>query len=280
MKITEPGLYDDIDEITYHSDPYSPSLSSTMAKLILKSPAHLRYYLDEGQDHKPAFDFGSAVHSMGLGKGWPVTVLDFPDWRSKEARLQREAANISGSIPLLRKDFDQVEAVVSAIREHPIAGPLFAGNGRAEVSAFAEHESGVKLRGRFDWITESGVLVDLKTAQDADPSSFGRTAAGLSYEVQAAHYMLAYWLATGYPARGFIHVLVEKEPPYLVSVVQLDDEALQAGHEQLEVAIARYMHCLATDTWPGYPATIHSASLPVWKLHQIQDMTQRDDPDD
>lgn len=270
--ITEPGLHEDLDEAIYHSDPYSPSLSSTMAKLILKSPAHLKHVLDYGQEYKPAFNFGSAVHSMVLGKGWPITVIDAPDWRSKEARLQREAANISGAIPMLQKEYDHAKAVADAVMDHPVAGAIFMGKGRAEVSAFAEHESGVKLRGRFDWITEDGWLVDIKTAQSADPADFGRTAASFGYDVQAAHYLLTYELATGRKAQGFRHVLVEKEAPMLVSVVELDEEAIEIGRSKLERAIARYKEAIDTDTWPGYPATIRPVSLPAWAVFAEEDL--------
>lgn len=275
--ITEPGLYDDIAEAAYHGDPYSPSLSSTMAKLILKSPAHLRHHLDEGSERKPAFDFGSAVHTLILGKGWPITILDFPDWRSKEARLQREAAWISESIPMLQKDYEEAAAVEAAVRAHPIAGPLFAGEGKAEVSAFGEHESGVKMRGRFDWATPTGIIVDLKTARSADPNDFASTAANFGYDVQAAHYMAVHELATGESSKAFVHVLVEKEPPYLVSVVQLDDEFIDLGRSKLERAVRRYEHALNTDEWPGYPATLHPITPKPYMVYDEDDQAEKEE---
>lgn len=277
MQITEPGLVHDLAEADYHADPYSPSLSSTMAKTILKSPAHLRHHLDEGQERKPAFDFGSAVHSLILGKGWPITVLDFPDWRSKEARLQREAAWISESIPLLKKDYEEACAIESAVRAHPIAGPLFDGDGQAEVSAFGDHETGVKMRGRFDWITPTGILVDLKTARSADPNEFARAAETFGYDVQAAHYMAVHELATGERPKAFVHVLVEKEPPYLPSVVQLDEEFIDLGRSKLDRAIRRYAHCLDTDTWPGYPATLHTITPKPYMVYAEEEQTEKEE---
>lgn len=274
--ITEPGLYDDIPETTYHSDPYSQSLSSTMAKLILKSPAHLRHHLDHGGGHKAAFDMGSAVHTLVLGKGWPITVLDFPDWRTKEAKTQREAAYISESIPMLQKDYELACAVEAAVRSHKIAGPLFSAQGRAEVSAFGLHETGVRLRGRFDWVTPAGIICDLKTARTADPAEFASTASNLGYDLQAAHYEATYEAATGEKLRAFVHILVEKEPPYLVSVVQLDEDFLALGRSKLERAVRRWEHALDTDNWDGFPATLHTISPKPWMQYAEDEQTERD----
>ena len=274
MSITEPGLVHDLPEHIYHADPYGGSLSSTEAKEILKSPAHLHHYRTTPREPKPAFDYGSAVHTLVLGTGWDVHVADHGSWRAKDARVEAENARAEGKIPLLRKDYDSVKAVADAVKAHPIAGPLFAGKGRAEVSAFGEHESGVRLRGRFDWLTDDGWIVDLKTARSADPADFGRTAASLGYDVQAAHYLHTCELATGKPAKGFRHVLVEKEQPYLVSVVELDDEALEIGRSKLERAIARYKEAMETNTWPGYPEVILPVSLPMWAIYAEEGMEE------
>lgn len=70
LTITEPGLYE-IPELEYHADKLVPggSFSSTQAKQILKSPAHLRSYLDTPRVEKSVFDFGHIVHAGMLGVG-------------------------------------------------------------------------------------------------------------------------------------------------------------------------------------------------------------------
>lgn len=277
MQITKPGLYDDLPEHIYHSDPYGDSLSSTEAKEILKSPAHLHHYRTTPREPKPVFDLGSAVHTLALGTGWPIYVSDYGSWRSKDAQVEAEGARAEGKIPLLRKDHDAAQRIAEAVREHPIAGPLFEGRGRAEVSMFGQHESGVKLRGRCDWITEGGIIVDLKTAMNPDPAEFARTAYTLSYDLQAAHYELTYQLATGQRPRGFIHVLVGKEEPNLVAVVQLDDDFLEIGRQKLHRAIARYKHALDTDEWGGYPNIIHSVSPQNWMIYAQEDAEEAEE---
>ena len=271
MSITEPGLVHDLPEMAYHADPVEAgSLSSTMAKLILKSPAHLRHYLDTPRESKAAFDFGSVVHGLVLGKGWDVAALDYDSWRTKEAREARAEVEAQGKIALLQKDYAEAQAVADAVKGHPAAAKLFK-RGDAEVSAFGQHDSGVWLRGRFDWLV-SGIIVDLKTVRSADPRRFNRTTFDFGYEIQAAHYRETHRLATGEYPRDFIHVLVEKEPPYAVSVVRLDAQFLDAGHQRLETAIARYRHATETGEWPGYPTSIQTIEpIPYMTYHEEDD---------
>ena len=267
MSITEPGLVYDMDEAEYHQ--HDGALSSTMAKEILKSPAHLRHYLDTPRESKPQFDFGSAVHTLVLGTGWDIEPLAFDSWRTKDARETRAEVEATGKVAILQKEFDRAEAVAIAVLEHPSAGKLFR-QGDAEVSAYGQHRSGVWLRGRLDWIV-GGTLIDLKTVQSADPRRFTRTVWDYGYDVQASHYMETYRLATGERPRGFIHVLVEKEPPHAVSVARLDPEFLDLGERRLERAIARYQHAIDTGQWPGYPEHIHTIEPLPYMTYQEEE---------
>lgn len=268
--ITERGLVHEMDERVYHSDPVEGgSLSSTGAKEILRSPAHYRHYIDSPRDPKPQFDFGSAVHTLVLGVGWDIEPLDFDSWRTKEAKETRAEVESQGKVALLQKDFDRAEAVAISVLEHPSAGKLFR-KGDPEVSAFGQHRSGTWLRGRFDWLV-NGTLIDLKTVQSADPRRFNRTVWDYSYDVQAAHYMETYRLATGERPKGFIHVLVEKEPPYAVSVARLDPEFLDLGERRLERAIASYKTACDTGQWGGYPQVVHTIEPLPYMTYQEDD---------
>lgn len=68
-----------------------------------------------------------------------------------------------------------------------------------------------------------------------------------------------------------MHVTVEKEAPYLPSVTQLDQEALDVGRELNDRAITLWKACMADDTWPGYAPTIRTVSLPRWAARELDD---------
>lgn len=263
------GLVYHMPELEYHD---GPELSSTGAKRLLRSPAHYQWE-QAHRVEKAAYDFGHAVHALVLGTGLDIVEIDADDWRSKGAREARVAAYAEGKVPMLGKDSKRARDAADAVMAHPIAGPLFQ-RGHPEVSMFwTDEDTGVACRGRLDWLRTSGrpLIVDLKTCQDANPKTFGRTAASFGYDLQAEFYTQGYEAITGERLPS-LHVLVEVEPPHAVSVVQLDDEALSIGAIKVRAALERYRDCTESGTWPAYdPTTIHPVSLPRWAAYDAED---------
>lgn len=260
-----PGLHDDLDEDAYHAHP--TSLSHSGAKLLLKAPALFQWRRTH-PEHKDVFDFGSAAHKRVLGIGAPLAVLDRDDWRGKEAAEFKVAAHEAGEIPLLRKDAQRIEDMADALASHTLAMRLLS-DGKPEVSAFAVDEAtGVMRRARFDWLG-TGILTDYKTAAIAEPAAFARAAASFGYHMQAPWYLdLARDL--GHPAQAFAFIVQEKTEPYLVSVVELDDDALDLGRRRNNAALQRFRDCQASGIWPGYqdPGTFTTLSLPRWAFYE------------
>lgn len=260
------GVFD-IPEVEYHADTHVPggSFSSTMAKIILRSPAHLRHYLDTPSTEKAEFDFGHAVHAGVLGVGLQVTLLDYDSYRSKAAREARDAVYAEGGVPMLERDYTPVPAAVEAVKAHELAGPIFT-EGQAEQSIYGQDpETGLWLRGRIDWITPDGYLIDLKTARTGEPYAFERAGRGFGYDLQAAFYCHVYHLATGKRPRGFRFVTVETTAPHLVDVHEPTDW-LDIGEAKRKVATSLYLDCLTTGKWPGRPPVINRISSPDWAL--------------
>lgn len=262
--ITKPGIYD-IAELDYHRDPIEGgSFSSTMAKQILKSPAHLRSFLDAPRVEKAAFDFGHIVHAGVLGVGLEVEVLDFPDYKTKAAQDAKKAAYAAGKVPVIERDYATARAAIKAVKEHSIAGPLFAGPGTPESSAFAiDPDTGLWLRGRFDFTTPGDFLVDLKTTVDGEPNSFERGGRRLGYDVQQEFYKHVYRLATGRDPEGFAFVTVEKTAPHLVDVHMPTDWA-ELGASRVRRALDLYAECVKSGDWPGRPPVINRTPSPLW----------------
>lgn len=278
LTITAPGIYD-VPELAYHADPVpAGSFSSTQAKQILKSPAHLRHYLDSPRAEKREFDFGHAVHAGVLGVGLELVEIPEKVLASNGAASTAAAkafiaeAYLAGKVPLKAADLAPIGAAIQAVRDHEIAGPLFAGDGKPEQSAFAvDPETGLWLRGRFDWTTPNHILVDLKTVRDGAPSEFRRDVPKFGYDVQDAFYRHVYELATGEAPRGFVFVTVEKEAPHLVDVHELDVEWQEVGRTRMRRAIERYKRALDTGEWPGRPAVINTLSAPIWYLNEAEE---------
>lgn len=257
ITITEPGLYD-MTNAEYHADPIEGgSLSSSGAKkLIAKTPLHFKWDMDHQEQHKDAFDYGTAAHSLVLeGDESGLVVVDAPDWRTKAAQEAKADAYAHGKTPLLTKDYEQVKAMAEQIRQHPEASFLLK-DGEAEKSAFWQHDTGVWLRARFDWLPNKrgrGLIIpDYKTAVSAEPGKFSRSAADFGYHQQAAFYCDAAKALGLSPDPVMLFVVQEKTAPYAVNVIELHEEDIFMGGALNEKAIRLYQQCKLTNHWPGY----------------------------
>ena len=260
-----PGIYDGISNREYHADQ---ALGSTSLKtLATKTPAHYQHDKSHPKS-SAAFTLGTAAHSLILEddtSGFHVVEAD--NWLTKAAKEAKAEALAAGKQPLLYKEAAQVFAMCDAVMNHPVAGKLFTAH-KAEQSVFWD-EDGLMLKCRPDaWNPD--LLVDLKTTVSADPNEFGKVAHSFGYHQSAAHYIDGVKAATG-EELPFHFVLVEKTEPYLVSVVELDWEAVNIGRELNERAKRIYQECVESNTWPGYH-TAEPISLPLWAIYKSEDL--------
>lgn len=275
--ISAPGVYGDVPELAYHSDEllapdFGPSLSSTGARTLLDSPALFRWRQDNPEPPKAAFDLGHAVHGKVLGVGLNIAVIPDDYLASNGAASTKDAkafiaeAQARGDVAIKSDTAALVDAIADAVLTHPVAGAILS-QGEPEQSAYAtDPDTGVTMRARIDWLRDNAAC-DLKTVGrqgGARPEAFARAAADHGYHVQGDWYSRV--LAHNGIVAPFLHIVVETEPPHLVSVVQLDDDALALGNAQSRRALDTYAHCTATGTWPGYSTEIEPVALPAWYI--------------
>jgi hypothetical protein len=260
-----PGIYPDLKSKDYHADP---ALGSTSLKtLASRTPAHWKWE-SENPVHKDIYDLGTVTHSLILeGDESGVEVIDVPDKRGNKWTIPAAEAVNAGKIPLKTEEWEMVKAMRDSVMSHPVAREAFTGH-RAEESVFWE-EDGQMLKCRPDaWKSDN--LVDLKTAANADPREFSKSGFKLGYYQSAAHYQDGILAATG-EKLPFVFINVEKSPPYLVSVVEYDEEALHLGRQMNAHAKSVYRRCVETGEYPGYVHT-ERISLPIWAIYQSEEI--------
>lgn len=280
-EITAPGVYD-LSAARYHADPVSGgSLSSSGARKLLppSCPALFAHWRAAGGEHRAVFDVGHAAHAVVLGAGAELAVVDASDWRGKAAREERDAAYAGGRTPLLRAEYDQVQAMSAALRAHPVAAALLdPARGRPEQTLIWRDEpTGVWRRAMLDWLPDAApgrrlIVADYKTARSAEPGALSRALDSYGYAAQAAWYLdgvTALDLTGGGPA-AFVFVAQEKDPPYVVTVFEPDAEALRWGALLNRKAIETYRRCTDAGHWPGYTDDVISVGLPAWAVRQHQ----------
>lgn len=254
-------MYRDVDEAVYHAgmDTDEPSLSVSGAKRILDSPARFRWER-VNPPAKKVFDFGHAAHKKVLGVGLEVVACPPDLLASNGAASTAKAkewiaqAKQDGKVVLSAKDIAVIDAMAAALEESD-AAHLFR-DGTPEMSMLWRDEAtNVLLRGRADWITTYyGVplIVDYKTTGSANPDVFSWEAGRLDYPMQDDWYREGAETLTGTP-HGFVFVAQEKTAPYLVSVIELDDESREIGAQRNAVARRTYLDCMTRDQWPAHP---------------------------
>lgn len=268
---TAPVVVDGMPADEYHADD---SLSSTGARKLLPPgcPAQYRHDRDNPQPPKKEFDLGNATHTEILGDGHEIEVIDAPNWLKVDAREKRDAAYSEGRVPLLPREYEQVQAMAAAIRQHPVAGTLFKrGTGIAERSIFwTDPATGVRCRCRPDWLKQLPGLtlcVDYKTTTDASPAAVSKAIEKYAYHQQDPFYIDGIYAALDPEDVRFIFVFQSKTPPYLITVRELDQQSRDIGRAKNERALRVYADCQATGIWPDWtgPITeIPTIALPTW----------------
>lgn len=288
--ITKPGLYADIPEATYHADPCpEPSLSHSVAVALLdQSPAHARAMHprlggESEWDPSSAADIGKAIHAGLTRTTAALAIVDANDWRTTAAKDQRRSAHAEGKVPLLRHQFEAVQAAIDSARAqihtHEIAPDWREGRGEATV-VWQETVNGFSFwcRARIDWLPDgdAAAFYDVKTTTgSADPDMWSRRLFDAGYDVQSAFYR------RGLRAIGFKRmrearfVVLEQAAPHALSVVALDPQAVQMADEKVERALELWAHCLQAKAWPGYPARICYAEAKPWEITKHAERQER-----
>jgi hypothetical protein len=244
----------------YHA---ADAVSNSLLTKVDKSPAHALAYLQGESETTPAMAFGTAFHSCALEPekfDEQYAVLD-GDQRTKEVKARKEQLIGEGKRILTAADYNSITGMVASIRQHPLAYLLH--DGMPELSMFwTDPQTGLRCKCRPDWWRSDGILVDLKTTEDASPSGFARSVATYKYHMQAAHY------CAGTRADRFIFVAVEKKPPYAVGVYELDLLSLDEGERKRRAAMEYWASCKTAGVFPAYQDEIVTIGLPSWAISQ------------
>lgn len=267
---TSPGVYEDISDEVYHADRVS--LSSTGARKLLEPGGPAKFQGGVRKDSED-FDIGHAAHTLLLGTGPGLVEVKYDTWNTKAAKEERAKARAEGKTPLLSKQLDAVQEMVSVAQAVPEVIALLSG-GRAEVSGYAmDPRTWVMMRARPDYLRETGERVvemtDYKTSADASPCGFEKSAASWGYHQQDAWYR-AVWTELGYRVERFTFIAQEKTPPYLVSLHEFTAADIAIADILNARALRLFVQCQDSGTWPGYGTAVHTMRLPYWARYGVE----------
>lgn len=261
----------------FHDLPFADyqaidALNWSRLKRLATSPLHYRENV--ATKSAPAF---SAMHAAVLEP--QRFAEDYAVWdgvrRGKE--YDRALSEHAGRIFLSPSEDEQIAGVAQAVRRHPVAAALLAA-GRAEVTITWDVD-GRACKGRIDWLTDAGDIVDLKAVPSVAPRQLAVEVARRYYHGQLAWYARGLERETG--RRPVCYVLAyEAKAPYDVGVYRLDpDGALYVGETLVDRMLAQLAACEAADAWPGQAPDLADVVLPRWAagIDEEPDADQGDD---
>lgn len=265
-----PGLHYDVPPGVYFARELGLVRKSVL-DLVHRAPAAYKAWLD-GQETEPtpAMVLGTALHCAALeperfAREYVVSA-EFGDCRKTVNRDARDAwrSEHAGKTVLSAEDMRAVGGMVASLLAHPLMGRILT-RGRPEVTArWLDQDTGLPCVARVDlWSEPLALALDLKTTEDARPAQFAKSIANFRYHVQAALYTEGLG-AVGAPCEHFVFCAVEKRPPYLVAMYELDAGAVVRGERSARRNIRTLAECCMRDAYPGYDAGISEITLPPW----------------
>jgi hypothetical protein len=280
---------------TLSNDKYhgGAGVSATFLKtLVMKSPAHAKHDKDNPKD-SDAFKRGRLIHTLLLEphlfeRDFRVLPEDAP---AKPTKTQREAKAPSektqealrwwseweqsgeGKDTLNQKEYSDALALVAAVEQATIITdddlevqflPVNRTKGIVEPSFFWK-ENGVECKSRPDLLrVDTGILIDLKTTQDARLHPFSSAVLKYGYHIQAAMQCMGYEAVYGKEANAYIWIAIEPDAPYGVCIYQADAELLEHGKALVREGLGIYKHCVESGRWPNYDPTPKLVKLPSY----------------
>jgi hypothetical protein len=165
-----------------------------------------------------------------------------------------------------------------ALAKHEV-GDFLARPGQAEATMLWQDEGEhgpIWCRSRVDWLCgDMPVLIDLKTTEgSASPDVWARSPAGKGAALRAAHYLRGA-RACGIARPRYFFAILERDPPFGVSICELAPALLTIGEEQHEAARNVWSACLRDGEWPSYPPVLATIEASVGAIYSHEDWRER-----
>ncbi|WP_417353553.1 PD-(D/E)XK nuclease-like domain-containing protein [Flavobacterium alkalisoli] len=243
----------------YHGD--KTHYSSSVLKYALHNMPKFKKHVDGKLSHEEtqAMAYGTLVHTL---------VLE-PHLFDLEYCVHEGETTATGLLPkkvvtAWEKKGDQRKLVprclvekakkaVEAIKAYPPANDLMFGSddGENESSYFVKcSTSGLNLKFRPDrYLTKRKIIIDLKTASQADFDSFKRAIKWqFDYDLSAYQYTKGMYEVEG-DVCEFYWVVVSSEDDPQVAVYKMSQETFQEGKTKFEKAVAKIEFAIEQDKY-------------------------------
>jgi hypothetical protein len=231
----KPTGYDEgIYKIPFAEYQDIPALNSSKLKLMSRTPAHFKARIDKpwkpNKTQQKKFNVGTVFDALILG----------------------DKERIKGGSTII-----PAAMCKSAYKKKKFSDILGKGQSHL-VLVWQCQNSDLWCKAEIDFVSDNGVLVDLKTTSDASYYSFSRVSKRLQYINQLAHYLDGLSNITGVRHDDAYLAVVETEPPFESHVFKPSWSQIREAHEINLDRKYKIYDCLESGKWPGYQDDIIS----------------------
>jgi hypothetical protein len=249
-----------------------PALNFSLAKHLLKSPAHFKAaeeaQEDEDREETEAQRIGTIAHALVLeGKDLGEMYAIKPEGMSfvtKEGKAWKAAQDK----PIIEeKAIKGIRSIAEAIAKNPAAAAILRGCPERERPIFATMH-GVACKALLDAAGTDGTLwaiSDFKTTTDASPRKFSRSVFDMDYDMQCVWYSDLLARAEGLEEPPwYAWIAAEKKAPWLNVVYHPSEDMIESGRRKVVRALQIYKECTASGEWPLPFPGVNTLELPSY----------------
>lgn len=288
----EDILIADMSNEEYHA---RPEYSSSQLKDLLRSAAHFYSYniaKEHEKESKKHLDFGTLAHTLFLEpEKFEAEFVVLPaDAPKPPTDVMRNAKNPSADslariewwdawqaqnglkITISEEQLAGATRIVDSLKALSMYEVMQNNPGMAEASIFfTDPIYDLQLRVRPDYhiipcdAFPSGLIIDVKTANDARPMAFSKACGNFAYDLSAAMYregFQQYYKTENKP--DFIYLVGESDAPFVGKQYKASDLFLSVGETRYRKAKELLAESQLMNQWQGYSLELEEIFLPSY----------------
>lgn len=268
-----------IQNLPYEEYAKIGGIRASHLKQIRKSPAHYKAALTNNKT-TDALEFGKLFHSAVLEpelfRSRMVLMPDI-DRRTKAGKEEYKIfmENLRPEMIVVSEEQSlKIGRMIEAAFTNKTLRAMLEKGSREVTYKWEDSETGLLCQARWDFVTEDGYPLDLKTIAEASFKKIENAIFGddYSYYLQAGHYSAGATHSKVVRDDLFIFVFIEKEEPHGIVIKTLDHYTLDAGKWERSQLLKKIKPCIQTGVYPGYAQFASPAVPPRWFEEKFKDM--------
>jgi exodeoxyribonuclease VIII len=258
-----------------------PAANYSALKQFRYTPAHAYQYLSDPPPDTDASQLGTATHTAIL----EPESFEENYVRGAAGNLTRKGprdendgirAENPGKQLIRDADWPRIAMMRDSVWAHPKAREVLSSEGFTELSyLWKDIATDLPCKARIDKLgsTLDGwpCIVDFKTFGERGGRLTQHAIESVIYErqyhIQAAHYSNGLNEIAPCQRRYFL-LLVEKDPPYCVRMVEIDFAAMELGKRQVRRWLLQLKRCQESNEWPGWSTGFDPMGVPTYAYSQ------------